>query len=110
MKDDIKNCEILLDSDKIRGAYIHAFNAMERAIDILLIRNRYKAKDRFARKAAIKETLGKEFLGKYEELYDKRRNGMYDLYGIFSKEDISRIINKIIPRILKKSEVEIDEK
>lgn len=108
LKDDWINVKLLLVENRNRGAYIHAFDALERIIDIILIENGYQSKDRYARKLLIAKILGKEFLEEYEELFEKRKNGMYDVYGIISKEDVEKIMEKIIPKLLEKANVKIE--
>jgi len=103
LKDDIENVEILLEKEKFRGAFIHAFNAYERAIDIFLISKGYKVSDRYPRKVLIGELLGKEFLGEYEELFELRKNRMYDRLGIIAEPEIKRLIEELVPKILEKS-------
>jgi len=49
--------------------------------------------------------LGKEFLEKYDELFDKRKDGMYDVYGVLSEDDVKEIINNILPKLLNKAKV-----
>ena len=50
LRDDWINLKLLLEKKRIRGTYIHAFNAFERIIDIILIEKGYQAKDRYARR------------------------------------------------------------
>ena len=105
LRDDWMNLELLLEKGRIRGTYIHAFNALERTIDIILVENGYQAKDRYGRRLLIMKILGKEFLEKYDELFDKRKDGMYDVYGMLSKDDVKEIINNILPKLLNKAKV-----
>lgn len=107
LKDDLDNVEILLGKEKFRGAFIHAFNAYERAIDIFLICKGYKASDRYARRILIGELLGKEFLGEYEELFEFRKDKMYDRFGIITEPEIRKLTEELLPSILKKCGVRI---
>jgi len=107
LKDDLSNAKTLFEQRKFRGAYVHAFDALERIIDIFLIKYSYRVKDRYARKVAVGKTLGKEFLGQYEELFDKRKDGMYDTYGIISEPDVIELLEEIIPKMLKKCGIKI---
>lgn len=110
LKDDLDNVEILLERKHFRGAYIHAFNALERVIDIMLIKKGYKTNDRYARKMAIKEILGVEFLGAYEDLFDRRKDGMYDTFGVISESDILILTEEMIPKLLEKLNIKLQEK
>ncbi len=110
LKDDMDNVEILLEREHFRGAYIHAFNALERIIDIMLIKKGCKTNDRYARKMAIKEILGVEFLGAYEDLFDRRKDGMYDTFGVISEPDILILTEEMIPKLLEKLNIKLQEK
>jgi len=103
LKDDLDNVQILLERGKFRGAFIHAFNAYERAIDIFLISKGYKVSDRYPRKVLIGELLGKELLGEYEELFGFRKTRMYDRFGIITEPEIKRLTEELVPKILGKS-------
>ena len=103
LKDDLDNVQILLEKEKFRGAFIHAFNAYERAIDIFLISKGYKVSDRYPRKVLIGELLGKELLGEYEELFEFRKTRMYDRFGIITEPEIKRLTEELVPKILGKS-------
>lgn len=105
LKDDVKNIEILLSEKRFRGAFIHAFDAMERAIDIFLLGKGLKITDRHSRKVAVKELLGPEFLGEYEELFELRKRGMYDRYDLISESDVAKIMDDVIPRLLRKAKM-----
>jgi len=107
LKDDIEDAKILLEEGKFRGAFIHAFDALERAIDIFLIDKKYKISDRFSRKVAIGELLGDEFLGQYEELFDLRKEGMYDRHGAIQESDVEGLLKDVIPMILLKASAKI---
>jgi uncharacterized protein (UPF0332 family) len=109
LKDDLDNMNTLLDNGKYRGAFIHAFNAFERAIDMLLILKGIKVRDRFSRSVAIEEKLGKEFLGEFEDLYESRRNGMYES-GIITKDLVSIIIDDKLPFLISKINELLPEK
>ena len=108
LKDDLKDVEILLEQKRFRGAYLHAFDALERLIDIALIDRGLKITDRYSRKVAIGEVLGKDFLSEYEELFETRREGMYDSYGIIKESDVNRIIAEVMPPLLKKLNINVD--
>ena len=99
LNDDLDNAETLFGMKKFRGAYIHAFDALERIIDVVLIEKGYKASDRYARRIAIGNVLGKEFLEKYENLFGKRKDGMYDTYGIISEHDSTELLEEMIPKL-----------
>lgn len=103
LNDDKEDAKILLHEDKFRGAFIHAFDALERVIDIFLINRKYKITDRFSRKIAIGELLGEDFLGEYEDLFDLRKEGMYDRHGAIHESDVEKLLNDIIPMILRKA-------
>jgi len=105
LRDDWINLKLLLEKDRIRGTYIHAFNALERIIDIILIENGYQAKDRYARRILVREILGEEFLEEYDKLFDKRKDSMYDVYGILSEDDVREIIDNVLPELLDKAKV-----
>ncbi len=107
LKDDLDNVEILLERRHFRGAYIHAFNALERVIDVMLIRKGYKINDRYARKIAMKEIMGVEFLGTYEDLFDRRKDGMYDTFGVISEPDILTLTEEIIPKLLERLNIKL---
>jgi len=107
LKDDVDDAKILLEQHKFRGAFIHAFNALERAIDMFLAHNKYKISDRFSRKIAIGKLMGKEFLAEYEDLFDLRKEGMYDRYGAIHEPDVGRLLKELIPTVLKKADVKI---
>jgi hypothetical protein len=107
LKDDMEDAKILLRGEKFRGAFIHAFDALERAIDIYLIEKKYKITDRFTRKVAIGELLGGKFLGEYEDLFDLRREGMYDRHGAIHESDVEGLLEKRVPMILKKAGVRV---
>ena len=108
LRDDWINLKLLLEKDRIRGTYIHAFNALERIIDIILIENGYQAKDRYARRILIREILGEEFLEEYDKLFDKRKDGMYDVYGVLSEDDVREIIDNVLPKLLDKAKVVLE--
>ena len=105
LRDDWINLKLLLEKDRIRGTYIHAFNALERIIDIILIENGYQAKDRYARRILVREILGEEFLEEYDKLFDKRKDSMYDVYGVLSEDDVREIIDNVLPKLLDKAKV-----
>ena len=109
LKDDIDNMNTLLQNNKFRGALIHAFNALERAVDMFLILKGIKVRDRYYREVAIEEKIGKEFLGEFEDLYDKRRDGMYER-GIITKDVILRITDVLLPKIITTINKELPEK
>ena len=100
-KDDLDNMKTLFEKDKYRGAFIHAFNAFERGIDMLLILKGIKVRDRYTREIAIEEKLGEEFLGDFEELYDRRKNGMYET-GFITRNLVLAIVEEKIPLLVKK--------
>ena len=108
LRDDWINLKLLLEKDRIRGTYIHAFNALERIIDIILIENGYQAKDRYARRILVREILGEEFLEEYDKLFDKRKDSMYDVYGILSEDDVREIIDNVLPELLDKAKVVLE--
>ena len=99
LKDDIGNMNTLLQSNKFRGALIHAFNALERAVDMFLILKGIKVRDRYHREIAIEEKVGKEFLGEFEDLYDIRKNGMYER-GIVTKDVVLKITDDLLPKTI----------
>jgi len=105
LRDDWINLKLLLEKDRIRGTYIHAFNALERIIDIILIENGYQAKDRYARRILVREILGEGFLEEYDKLFDKRKDSMYDVYGVLSEDDVREIIDNVLPELLDKAKV-----
>lgn len=109
LKDDLDNMNTLLERGKHRGAFIHAFNACERAIDMFLILKGIKARDRFSRTIAIEEKLGDEFLDKFEDLYASRRNGMYES-GIIPKDLVLIIKEDELPFLMKKINENLPEK
>ena len=49
-----------------------------------------------------------EFLEKYEELFDKRKDSMYDVYGILSEDDVREIIDNVLPELLDKAKVVLE--
>jgi uncharacterized protein (UPF0332 family) len=104
LKDDMEDAKILLEEDRFRGAFIHAFDALERAVDVFLIEKKYKISDRFSRKVAIGELLGKEFLGEYEDLFDLRKEGMYDRHGAIGEADVEKLLSVTVPMVLKKAD------
>ena len=108
LRDDWINLKLLLEKDRIRGTYIHAFNALERIIDIILIENGYQAKDRYARRILVREILGEEFLEEYDKLFDKRKDSMYDVYGVLSEDDVREIIDNVLPELLDKAKVVLE--
>jgi uncharacterized protein (UPF0332 family) len=109
LKDDLDNMDTLLDKGKYRGAFIHAFNAFERAIDMFLILKGIKVRDRFSRKIAVEEKFDKEFLGVFEDLYDSRRNGMYES-GIITRDLVLVIKEDKLPFLIKKINELLSEK
>jgi len=109
LKDDLDNMNTLFNKGKYRGAFIHVFNAFERAIDMFLILKGIKVRDRFSRGVAVEEKLGKEFLGEFEELYDLRRNGMYET-GIITKDLVLMIKDNKLPSLLEKINEILPEK
>jgi uncharacterized protein (UPF0332 family) len=109
LKDDLDNMNTLLDREKFRGAFIHAFNAFERAIDMFLILKGIKVRDRFSREIAIEEKLGKDFLGEFEDLYDLRRNGMYES-GIITRDLVLIVKEDKLPFLVKKINELLPEK
>lgn len=109
LRDDLDNMNTLLDKEKYRGAFIHAFNAFERAIDMFLILKGIKVRDRFSRTIAVEEKLSEEFLGEFEDLYDSRRNGMYES-GIITKDLVLFIKDEKLPSLIKKINELLPEK
>jgi len=109
LKDDLDDMNTLFVKGKYRGAFIHAFNALERAIDMFLILKGIKVRDRFSREIAIKEKLGSEFLDMFEDLFDARRNGMYER-GLISKELVLQITEDKLLFIMKKINEILPEK
>ena len=101
LKDDLDNMNTLFVKGKYRGAFIHAFNALERAIDMFLVLKGIKVRDPYSRGIAIGEKLDEEFLGEFEDLYGARRNGMYER-GLVSKDLVLRITEDKLPLIIKK--------
>jgi uncharacterized protein (UPF0332 family) len=109
LKDDLDNLNTLFAKGKYRGAFIHAFNALERAIDMFLALKGIKVRDRFSRGIAIEEKLSEEFLGEFEDLYDMRRNGMYER-GLISKELVLGITEDKLPFMIRKINEALPEK
>ena len=109
LKDDIDNMNTLLQTNKFRGALIHGFNALERAVDMFLILKGIKVRDRYHREIAIEEKVGKEFLGEFEDLYDIRKNGMYER-GIVTKDIVLKITDDLLPKTIEMINKELPEK
>lgn len=102
LEDDIENARILYEKEKFMGSLTHAFDAVERLLDCFLAFKGIKFRDRFGRKAAIREYFGEEILGEFEDLFEARKNGMYER-GIVPRESVVNIFERFLPELLEEA-------
>jgi hypothetical protein len=116
LKQDIKDCEILLKNKSYRSAYIFLFDSIERVFDLFFITKGEKPTNRKEREELVFKFFSPETYRKYKSFYYERRGGMYEDFIFITIRDFKellkffeKVFSEIQKRIGKKIDAEIEE-
>jgi hypothetical protein len=116
LKQDIRDCEILLKNKSYRSAYIFLFDSLERVFDLFFITKGEKPTNRKEREELVFKFFSPETYRKYKSFYYERRGGMYEDFIFITIRDFKellkffeKVFSEIQKRIGKKIDAEIEE-
>lgn len=116
LKQDIRDCEILLKNKSYRSAYIFLFDSIERVFDLFFITKGEKPTNRKEREELVFKFFSPETYRKYKSFYYERRGGMYEDFIFITIRDFKellkffeKVFSEIQKRIGKKIDAEIEE-
>jgi len=97
LKDDLDNAKLMIEKAKYRGAYIFLFNAVERVIDIWMIREkRIKPSNRKEREELAFRFLPPSIFDSFKSFYYERRGGFYEDFILIERRDIKALLEFLI--------------
>lgn len=116
LKQDIRDCEILLKNKSYRSAYIFLFDSLERVFDLFFVTKGEKPTNRKEREELVFKFFSPETYRKYKSFYYERRGGMYEDFIFITIRDFKellkffeKVFSEIQKRIGKKIDAEIEE-
>ncbi|MGC8812095.1 MAG: hypothetical protein ACP5O8_00710 [Candidatus Aenigmatarchaeota archaeon] len=112
LKQDLRDCEILLKNKSYRSAYIFLFDSLERAFDLFFITKGEKPVNRKEREEVVFKFFSPETYRKYRSFYYERRGGMYEDFFLITVRDFKELLKffeKVFAEIQKRIKKKIDE-
>ena len=116
LKQDIKDCEILLKNKSYRSAYIFLFDSLERVFDLFFVTKGEKPTNRKEREELVFKFFSPETYRKYKSFYYERRGGVYEDFIFITIRDFKellkffeKVFSEIQKRIGRKIDGEIEE-
>jgi hypothetical protein len=116
LKQDIKDCEILLKNKSYRSAYIFLFDSLERVFDLFFVTKGEKPTNRKEREELVFKFFSPETYRKYKSFYYERRGGIYEDFIFITIRDFKellkffeKVFSEIQKRIGRKIDAEIEE-
>jgi hypothetical protein len=116
LKQDIKDCEILLKNKSYRSAYIFLFDSLERVFDLFFVTKGEKPTNRKEREELVFKFFSPETYRKYKSFYYERRGGIYEDFIFITIRDFKellkffeKVFSEIQKRIGRKIDGEIEE-
>lgn len=104
LKQDLKDCLLLVKNKRYRSSYIFLFDSIERLFDIFFVTQGEKPITRREREELIFRKFSPEIYRKFKAFYYERRGGMYEDFLLISKKDFQalfKFFKKIFSEIRK---------
>lgn len=116
LKQDLKDCLLLLKNKSYRNAYIFLFDSLERVLDLFLITKGEKPVNRKEREELIFKFFSPETYRKYRSFYYERRGGIYEDFLLITIRDFKelfrffcKVFGEVQKRINKKINSDIEK-
>ena len=91
LKQDLKDCLLLLKNGRYRSAYIFLFDSLERVFDLFFITKGEKPSKRIEREELIFKHFSPEIYRKFRSFYYERRGGMYEDFVLINRRDLKQL-------------------
>lgn len=113
LRQDLKDCLLLIKNQRFRSSYIFLFDAFERMFDAFFAKKGEKPTNRREREELIFKNFSPEIYRKFRSFYYERRGGMYEDFLLITKRDFfslfdffTKVFNEIKERMRMNSEIE----
>lgn len=93
LKQDLKDCLLLIKNQRYRSSYIFLFDSFERVFDIFFVTKGEKPTNRREREELIFKNFSPEIYRRFKSYYYERRGGMYEDFLLISKRDFFSLLN-----------------
>jgi hypothetical protein len=87
LKQDLKDCLLLIKNRRYRSSYIFLFDSFERLFDAFFVMKGEKPTNRREREELIFKNFSPEIYRKFRSFYYERRGGMYEDFLLITKKD-----------------------
>ncbi|MEM5846946.1 MAG: hypothetical protein QXX07_00890 [Candidatus Aenigmatarchaeota archaeon] len=111
LKQDLKDCCLLIKNKSYRSAYIFLFDSLERVFDLFFITKGEKPVNRKEREEFVFRFFSPETYRKYRSFYYERRGGMYEDFLLITLKDFKELLKffeKVFAEIQKRIKKKIN--